>query len=953
VLVSLKRKKPQITKRVSASGAASLGLAKRLARVSHEKKPRISKRVSGLPVIGLLTLVYFIAGKFGLLLASLHASASPVWPPAGIALAALLVLGYRAWPAIFVGAFLVNVTTAGNVATSLAIACGNTLEAVCGAWLVNRFAGGTTVFDRPQGVVKFALAAVVSTVIGPAFGVTSLALGRFADWANVGAIWLTWWLGDTTGDLLIAPLIILWSIASKRRWNRREAVEVGILLLLLFVLSEAVFCGWLTISARNYPIAFIPLPIVIWTAFRFTQRETATGIFILSAIAIWGTLHGFGPFVGETENQSLLALQSWTAVLTITAMALSAGMAERGRAGEALRESEASMSLAANAANLGLWVWNIPGGEERWVTEKWRQLFGFADSEPVTFDRFLDVVHPGDSERVKQVVQHMLEHGGEYEIEYRITRPDGSIRWIATHGRVELDERGKPVLARGVSRDITKRKIAEEELRESEERFRTVANAAPVLIWMSGPDKLCTFFNKGWLDFTGRTLEQELGNGWAEGVHREDIDRCLDVYQNSFNARESFTMEYRLRRSDGEYRWVLDIGTPRFASDGAFLGYIGSCIDITERKAAEEKFRLVLDAAPNAMIMVDPAGVINFANASAATVFGYSLSELIGCQIEMLIPKRFRDRHPGYRKDFLSHPSGRAMGVGRDLFGRRKDGSEFPVEVGLSPMRTTRGVFVLASLIDITARKAAEQEARRRLEQVELLGRVSLLGEMTASLAHELNQPLTAIVNNATAAMQYLEQGKLDPEQLQEILTDVVGDGRRAHDIMHNVRSAIKKGSAIRGRINLNDVVKAVTHMVHLDAAAHFCKVEMSLARNLPAIEGDPSQIQQVLINLIRNAFDAMRDTPPSGRKVEIATNYNVDGTISVAVRDYGSGIPEPTQERLFEQFFTTKEEGLGMGLAIVRSIVEAHGGSIAAENADGGGARFRFRLPTKEGLPQ
>src|SRR5436309_7427156 len=305
-----------------------------------------SRAFSGLPVIGLLTLGYFIAGKFGLMLASLHASASPVWPPAGIALAALLLLGYRAWPAIFVGAFLVNVTTAGNVATSLAVASGNTLEAVCGAWLVNRFAGGTTVFDRPQGAVKFALAAVVSTVIGPAFGVTSLALGGFADWANFAAIWMTWWLGDTTGDLLIAPLIILWSIPSKRRWNRREAVEVGILLLLLFVLSEAVFGGWLAISAKNYPIAFICGPIVIWTAFRFTQRETASGIFILSAIAIWGTLHGFGPFVMETENQSLLALQSWVAVLTITAMALSAGMAERQRAEEALQQQKAVIETA-------------------------------------------------------------------------------------------------------------------------------------------------------------------------------------------------------------------------------------------------------------------------------------------------------------------------------------------------------------------------------------------------------------------------------------------------------------------------------------------------------------------------------------------------------------------------------------------------------------------------------
>src|SRR5437588_7185251 len=305
-----------------------------------------SRRFSTLPAIGILIFVYFIAGKFGLMLASLHVSASPVWPPAGIALAALLVLGYRAWPAIFIGAFFVNLTTAGNVATSLAIASGNTLEAFCGAWLVNRFAGGTTVFDRPQGVFKFALAAAVSTIIGPAFGVASLALAGFADWANYGAIWLTWWLGDATGDLLITPLIILWSIPSKRRWNRREAVEVGILLLLLFVFSEAVFGGWLTISAKNYPIAFICGPIVIWTAFRFTQRETASGIFILSAIAIWGTLHGFGPFLRETENQSLLVLQSWTAVLTITAMALSAGMAERRPAEEALQQQNAAADTA-------------------------------------------------------------------------------------------------------------------------------------------------------------------------------------------------------------------------------------------------------------------------------------------------------------------------------------------------------------------------------------------------------------------------------------------------------------------------------------------------------------------------------------------------------------------------------------------------------------------------------
>jgi two-component system sensor kinase FixL len=201
--------------------------------------------------------------------------------------------------------------------------------------------------------------------------------------------------------------------------------------------------------------------------------------------------------------------------------------------------------------------------------------------------------------------------------------------------------------------------------------------------------------------------------------------------------------------------------------------------------------------------------------------------------------------------------------------------------------------------------------------------------------------------------MEYIEQNTLDPAQLQEILTDVIEDSRRASDIISNVRNAIKKGGAIRGPINLNDVVTAVTHMVQPDAAANFYKVEMSLARDLPPIKGDPTQIQQALLNLVRNAFDAMRDTPPSQRVVEIATRYNGDRTISVAVRDHGCGISEKTRQRLFEQFFSTKEEGLGMGLAIVRSIVEAHGGTIAAENADGGGARFHFSLPASEAMPQ
>jgi len=827
VLVSLKSKKPQITKRVFASGAATLDLVKRLGRVSHERKPRISKRVSALPLIGILAVIYFIAGKLGLMLASLQASASPVWPPAGIALAGFLLLGYRAWLGLFIGAFLVNVTTAGNVATSLAVASGNTLEALVGAWLVNRFAGGTTVFDRPQGVFKFALAAMVSTIISPAFGVTSLALAGFADWTNYGAIWLTWWLGDTTGDLLIAPLIILWSIASKQRWNRREAVEVGILLLLLFVLSEAVFCGWLTISAKGYPIAFICGAIVIWTAFRFTQRETATGIFILSAIAIWGTLHRFGPFVAETENQSLLALQSWTAVLTITAMALSAGMAERRRAEEALRESEARINLAANAANLGLWVWNLRD-DELWVTEKWRKLFGFAESEPVNVGQLAQRVHPEDRERMKQRVQHMLEHAGvDRESEYRIMQPDGSTRWIAGYGGVELDEHGKPAFARGVSRDITERKIAEEELRETQKRMELAASAAELGMWMWDIVR-----DDIWITDKGRALfglapsEKVDFNRFRNMLHPEDRESVLKALETSLRTGAEYRAEYRAVLPNGQIRWIAGRGNVEFNGDGQ--------------------------------------------------------------------PVRMR---------------------------------------GCS--------------LDITRRKQAELEAACHRNEMAHLSRVTVLGELSGSLAHELNQPLAAILSNAQAAQQFLKEDVFDVNELRQVLAEIVAEDKRAGEVIRHMRLLFRKGEVGQhfGNLDINEVVRDVLKLMRNDLANQGVTVQTELAENLPAVQGDRVQLQQVLLNLMLNGCEAMIDCDSSERQLLITSGME-NGAVHVSVRDRGGGIPEETMERVFEPFFTTKAHGMGLGLSVCRTIIEAHRGNICVRNNAEGGATFHFSIP-------
>jgi two-component system sensor kinase FixL len=252
---------------------------------------------------------------------------------------------------------------------------------------------------------------------------------------------------------------------------------------------------------------------------------------------------------------------------------------------------------------------------------------------------------------------------------------------------------------------------------------------------------------------------------------------------------------------------------------------------------------------------------------------------------------------------------------------------------------------------DITDRKQAELEAKQRRDELSHLTRVALIGEMSASIAHELNQPLSGIISNAAAGQRFIDRGNVDLQEIWDVLGDISADARRASDVVRGIRGMIKKEQTARHRINLNDVVTNVAQMIRADALLHLSELKISLEANLPMVEVDPVQIQQVLINLVVNAFDAMRETPESKRKVEITTQQSGDRAVRVSVRDYGVGISEETKSRLFEQFFTTKRDGLGMGLSIVRSIVEAHAGTIEAENAEGGGARFHFTLPMSTGV--
>jgi two-component system sensor kinase FixL len=529
----------------------------------------------------------------------------------------------------------------------------------------------------------------------------------------------------------------------------------------------------------------------------------------------------------ERHRELILATAAVIGLQSILIVGLIVQRSRRKRAERSLRDSEERMSLAAEAANLGMWVWDV-GRDEVWTTDKGRALFGIEPDTRLDYATLISRVHPEDRVARDSAIRRAIETRGEYAMDYRVLLPDGTLRWIGARGHCMNVGHNKGIRLLGISMDVTAQKQAQDALRESEARFRTMANTAPVMIWMSGTDKLCTFFNKGWLNFTGRPLEQELGNGWAEGVHREDFDRCFEVYVNSFDARQPFTMEYRLRRSDGEYRWVLDNGMPRFAADGTFLGYIGSCIDITE------------------------------------------------C-------------------------------------------------------------------------KQAEAEARQHREEIAYLSRVAIIGEMAGSLAHELNQPLGAIVTNAGAALRFLERDNLSGEKLREVLQDIVADGKRASEVIHTIKGMGRKEEGARQLLHLNDVIAEVLRLMRSDALAHDCTVLTELHPALPKVEANLVQLQEVFLNLIVNAFEASKEVPRVRRRVTIRTERDGDGAVRACVRDFGTGLPADVPERVFDRFFSTKREGMGIGLFFARSIAIAHGGTLWAENAEGGGAQFWLRLPASK----
>jgi len=349
-----------------------------------------------------------------------------------------------------------------------------------------------------------------------------------------------------------------------------------------------------------------------------------------------------------------------------------------------------------------------------------------------------------------------------------------------------------------------------------------------------------------------------------------------------------------------------------------------------------------------AMLMVDPEGCVALGNQQAEALFGFSREELIGMSVDLIVPERFRRAHQQKRTKFMESP--RTIGIGRELFGLRKDGTQIPIDIALNPIQMESGLFVLVSVMDLSERIRMERESALQRDELAHLSRVALLAELSGSLAHELNQPLTAILANAQAAVRFLSHVPPNLEEVRDGLANIVESDKRAGEVIRRLRALLRKERSDYGYLDINEVVLDVLRIIRSDLLNRSVEVVLQLADDLPRVYGDKVQLQQVLLNLIMNAGDAMADVA-RGRELSIRTELASPDRVNVSVSDIGKGIVAEDIEGIFSPFVTSKHDGLGLGLAVCRTIINAHAGSLWAANNDGPGATVSFSLPVNGSL--
>lgn len=619
------------------------------------------------------------------------------------------------------------------------------------------------------------------------------------------------------------------------------------------------------------------------------------------------------------------------------------------RADEAMRESELRYDFLADDA-MDMVSCHRLDGTYLYASQASETLLGFPPAELVKKNAF-EMIHPDDMAKIEKGHVQMLITEGSWVVTYRLKHKAGHYVWVETTSRVMAprpDETESQIVA--VSRDCSARMQAEEALRESEKRYRALAEHATDMISRHDNDGRFTYLSPACRRLLGYEPEELVGQMPRVIAHPDDRAAVIQSLARREATAKVINLTFRAVRKDGGTLWLESSSR----NDGQDIVVVSR--DITSRMATEEALRLVQSAVEQvreSVVITDnqlgsPGPHIVYVNPAFTQMTGYTSDEILGLSPRVLQGPR-TDRAV---IDRLRHTLANGDSFTGETTNYRKDGSEYVVEWTINPLSDRDGHIThwVAIQRDNTARRTARDMERLHREELAHVTRLSTMGEMASGLAHELNQPLTAINNYTKGIINRLRDNRMPHDDLVSTLERVADQSDRAGQMIRRIRAFVTKRGTLRAPAQINELVQETIALVETDLHASLARIDLDLAEGLPAVHVDTIQIEQVLINLIRNALEAMETNAPPDRVVGVHTTLDSQGRVLVSVSDRGVGLTGSRRDHVFDPFFTTKDQGMGMGLTISQSIIQAHGGRLWVAPAGERGTTFCLALPVAAG---
>jgi PAS domain S-box-containing protein len=888
---------------------------------------------------------YVAAALVGFRLAFSAEQITTVWAPTGIALAALLIGGLRLWPAIWAGALIANLGTGAPAWTAFVIATGNALEAITAVSLLRALPRFESTFRRVADVLAFVLIAAVSCpAISATIGVGALSVAAVQPWSRFGVLWLDWWLGDVLGALVVAPVILT---VSSHAWSKPQVLRALLWIGASMLITHIVFGQVLGLSP--HPLEYVVFPLVIGAAVSGGPALTACVVLAASAIAIWHTVHGAGPFASAAVHHSLILLQTFMGVLAGTSLLLAAAVAERlgserreREAAAGLRQRQELLRLAQRAGGVATFEWDFQNQMARGSAE-FSDLLGLpARDGVISIAEWRRAVHADDRERLTEHLAGALAGSEPAATEYRITTGDGSVRWLSHAGQIQRTADGERML--GTVVDITDRKRLESELRHHATEVERILESIGEGFVALDHEFRYVYVNPSAARMIGRAREELIGRIPWEIFPDETIRESRRLLEAALLTGIATTYEIHVPSWN---RWFENRVYPSATGLTVFFA------DVTARVEAEAALRESQDVLTLAM----RGGAMGAWSRNLATNevwWSRELEELFGLQ-----QGEFNRTEAGFFA--FVHEDDR-LAVRTAVDEAVEHGSDYIVEFRFKHAngewrwmegrgravyaadRTPRNLYGIG--VDVTERKRVEMALRDAKLAAEAANQ--LKDQFLATLSHELRTPLTAILGYA----HMLKTHSIAPDQRQSAIEvierNAVAQKQLVEDLLDMSRITTGKVRLEPIPVPVATILREAVEGIRPAADAKGMVVGTDFDRSAGSVRADTTRLQQVFWNLLTNA---VKFTPAGGR---VDVSLRRDGTsILIVVADTGAGISPEFLPFVFEPFrqgetrLNRVHGGLGLGLAITRQLVELHGGTICATSAGPDrGATFTITLP-------